>query len=102
MDLMSFNAFDASQRSEAVFLSRYLGKGVTKAVENVNKVIGPALVVRYHLCLQIDQIVASDPLQAPAPAHPDAERMCLKTQSVGMFQNQSKNCVHAYLWRLLK
>ena len=25
---------------------RYLGKGVTKAVENINKEIGPALTVR--------------------------------------------------------
>lgn len=27
---------------------RYMGKGVTKAVENVNKIIGPALAVRIH------------------------------------------------------
>jgi hypothetical protein len=27
-------------------ICRYMGKGVTKAVENINKHIGPALVVR--------------------------------------------------------
>ena len=36
----------AGAKAVCPLLLRYMGKGVTKAVENINKHIGPALVVR--------------------------------------------------------
>ena len=65
----------AAAKAALPMLRRYMGKGVTKAVENINKHIGPALVVRALrsvACMRAnpaDTVQASRSLQSSLPCH---------------------------------